>query len=173
MSSQLSEQEIIRRQSLEEIIKLGINPYPTEPFDVNVTAKDIHENYERSKIDYKDVAIAGRIMTRRIMGHASFAELPDATGRIQIYLKRDDICGGEDKTLYNTVFKKLLDIGDIIGIKGFVFTTQTGETTIHVKELKILCKSLKPLPVVKADEAGTVQMPLPTLKCGIVSGMLI
>ena len=152
----LSEQEIIRRQSLEEIVKLGINPYPAELFDVNVTAREIHENYPKQ--EYKKVIIAGRMMSRRIMGNASFAELQDETGRIQIYMRRDDLCAGEDKTFYNTVFKKLLDIGDILGVKGFVFTTQTGETSIHVTELIILSKSLRPLPIVKEtkDEAGNV-----------------
>lgn len=155
---QLSEQEIIRRQSKEELEKLGIDPYPAEPFEVNVSAKDIHENYERRKTDYKSVSIAGRIMSRRIMGSAAFAELQDETGRIQIYFRRDDLCPGEDKTLYNTVFKKLLDIGDIIGINGFVFTTQTGEISIHATSFKILSKSLRPLPVVKetVDEQGNV-----------------
>ncbi len=153
---QLSEQEVIRRQSLEELVKLGINPYPAELFDVNVTARAIHENYPKQ--EFKDIAIAGRMMSRRIMGNASFAELQDESGRIQIYLRRDDLCPGEDKTFYNTVFKKLLDIGDILGVKGFVFTTQTGETSIHVTSLTILSKSLRPLPIVKEtkDEAGNV-----------------
>jgi lysyl-tRNA synthetase class 2 len=154
----LSEQEIIRRQSKEELEKLGINPYPAELFEVNATSKDILENYERNKLDYKNISIAGRIMSRRIMGSAAFAELQDEAGRIQIYIKRDDICTGEDKTLYNTVFKKLLDIGDIIGVKGYVFTTQTGEISIHVTSLIVLSKSLRPLPVVKetTDEQGNV-----------------
>lgn len=156
---QLSEQEIIRRKGKEELEKLGINPFPAELFPVNVSVKDIHENYERSKTDYKDVSIAGRVMGRRIMGSAAFAELQDESGRIQLYFRRDDLCPGEDKTLYNTVFKKLLDIGDIIGVTGFVFTTQTGEISIHVTTLKILTKSLRPLPVVKEtiDEQGNVQ----------------
>jgi lysyl-tRNA synthetase class 2 len=152
MSHELSEQEQIRRNSLNEIIKLGINPYPPELFEVNVSAADIHKNFEREKGDYQNISIAGRIMTRRIMGNASFAELQDASGKIQLYFKRDDICPGEDKTMYNTVFKKYLDIGDIIGVKGFVFITQTGETTIHVTEYKLLCKTLRPLPVVKEKE---------------------
>jgi len=153
---QLSEQEIIRRQSLQELNKLGINPYPAELFEINVSAADIHQNYPNQKIEYKDVSLAGRIMSRRVMGNASFAELQDETGRIQVYFRRDDICPGEDKTLYNTVFKKLLDIGDIIGVKGFVFTTQTGEISIHVTSFKILSKSLRPLPIVKetVDEQG-------------------
>src|SRR5688572_8298111 len=114
---QLSEQEIIRRKSLEEFAKLGINPYPAELFEVNASAREILENYERQKSDYRQISIAGRIMSRRIMGNASFAELQDETGRIQIYIRRDDLCPGDDKTLYNTVFKKLLDIGDIVGIR--------------------------------------------------------
>lgn len=152
----LSEPEIQRRQKREELMKLGIDPYPAELYEVNVTARDILQNYERRKIDYKNVSIAGRLMSFRIMGNASFAELQDATGRIQLYFRRDDLCPTEDKTLYNTVFKKLLDIGDIIGAKGFVFTTQTGEITIHVTEFKLLTKSLKPLPIVKTDEQGNV-----------------
>jgi lysyl-tRNA synthetase class 2 len=153
---QLSEQEIIRRQAKEELEKLGINPYPAELFEVNASAQEILENYERHKSDYRQISIAGRIMSRRIMGSASFAELQDETGRIQIYIRRDDICPNEDKTLYNTVFKKLLDIGDIVGVKGYGFTTQTGEISIHVTDLKILSKSLRPLPVVKetVDEQG-------------------
>jgi lysyl-tRNA synthetase class 2 len=149
-----SEQELIRRTKREEIIKLGIDPYPAAEFPVNVTAKDIHENYERDKTNYKDISIAGRIMNIRIMGNASFASLQDQTGRIQIYVRRDDVCAGEDKTLYNTVWKKLIDIGDIIGVSGYVFTTQTGEISIHVTSFKILSKSLRPLPMVKVDESG-------------------
>ncbi len=156
MAILLSEQEIIRRQSLEELTKLGIDPYPAKTFEVNATAKDIHENYERSKLDYKDIKIAGRIMTRRIMGNASFAEIQDASGRIQIYMKRDELCPGEDKSFYNLVFKKYMDLGDIVGVNGYVFTTQTGEITVHVQELTLLCKSLKPLPIVKADAEGKV-----------------
>lgn len=148
----LSEQEIQRRQSLEELNKLGINPYPAELYDVNVTAKEILENFPKDNSLFQEVTIAGRIMQRRIMGAASFTEIQDATGRIQLYFKRDEICPGEDKTLYNIVFKRLLDIGDIIGVKGYVFTTQMGETTIHVKEYKLLSKSLKVLPVVKEKE---------------------
>ncbi len=145
----LSEQELRRRQEREELEKLGIDPYPAEGFEVNVTTRDIHQNYEKQKTDYKNISIAGRLMSRRIMGNASFAELQDEYGRIQLYVRRDDLCSGEDKTLYNTVFKKLLDIGDIIGVKGYVFTTQTGEISIYVKELKVLTKSLRPLPIVK------------------------
>jgi lysyl-tRNA synthetase, class II len=154
----LSEQEINRRQSKEELEKLGINPYPAELFEVNASSKEILENYERLKSDYRDISIAGRIMSRRIMGSAAFAELQDSAGRIQIYLRRDDICPGEDKSLYNDVFKKHLDIGDIIGIRGYGFTTQTGEISIHVTSLRVLAKSLRPLPIVKEtkDEQGNV-----------------
>lgn len=152
---ELSEQEILRRQSLDELNKLGINPYPAELYDINVTAKEIHENFPKDNALYQDISIAGRIMQRRIMGAAAFTEIQDATGRIQLYFKRDEICPGEDKTLYNIVFKRLLDIGDIIGVKGFVFTTQMGETTIHVTEFKLLSKSLKVLPVVKEKDDKT------------------
>ena len=156
MSTALSEQEIFRRESLQQLRALGIDPYPAEAFDVNAWAQDIKDNFEKNPKAYKQVVIAGRIMSRRIMGSASFMELQDSTGRIQVYLKRDDICPAEDKTLYNTVFKKLLDIGDYIGIKGFVFFTQTGELSVHVQEMTILAKSLKPLPVVKREEDGKV-----------------
>ncbi len=154
-NTMLSEQELLRRQKREELMKLGIDPYPAEAFDVNVTAADIHKNYENDKLNYKNISIAGRLMSFRIMGSASFVELQDSTGRIQLYFRRDDLCPDEDKTLYNTVFKKLLDIGDIIGVKGFVFTTQTNEVSIHVQEFKILNKSLKPLPVVKEADGKT------------------
>ncbi len=157
---QLSEQEINRRKSKEELEKLGINPYPAELFEVNASAKEILDNYERNKIDYKNVSLAGRIMSRRIMGNASFAELQDESGRIQVYIRRDDICPNEDKTLYNTVFKKLLDIGDIIGVTGYAFTTQTGEISVHVTSLTVLSKALRPLPIVKQteDEKGNVTL---------------
>jgi lysyl-tRNA synthetase class 2 len=148
----LSEQEIKRREKREELMKLGIDPYPSELFPVNVTIDDIKKNYEKRKTDYKDISLAGRIMGFRIMGNASFAEVQDATGRIQLYFRRDDLCPGEDKTLYNTVFKKLLDIGDIIGVKGYVFTTQVGEISIHVTDFKVLTKSLRPIPIVKREE---------------------
>ncbi|MDD5570805.1 MAG: lysine--tRNA ligase [Bacteroidales bacterium] len=147
-----SEQEVIRRDSLKELINLGINPYPAELFEINVSSKEILENFPKDNSLYQNVSIAGRIMTRRIMGNASFIEIQDSIGRIQLYFKRDDICPGDDKSLYNTVFKKLLDIGDIIGVKGYVFVTQMGEITIHVKEFKILCKSLRPLPIVKEKD---------------------
>lgn len=156
---QFSEQELFRRKSREEIINLGIDPYPAPLFEVNTSTKEILTHYDVNKLDFKTVSIAGRLMSRRIMGNASFAEIQDEKGRIQIYLKRDEICTGEDKTLYNTVFKKLTDIGDIVGVKGYVFTTQTGETTIHVTEFTLLTKSLKPLPVVKevTDDEGNVK----------------
>ncbi len=150
--SELTEQEIIRRQSLEELLKLGINPYPAARYEVSAHSSDILNNFKNSPENFADICVAGRIMTRRIMGNASFFEIQDSQGRIQIYLKRDDICPTEDKTLYNTVFKKLLDIGDIVGIRGFVFTTQTGEITVHAKELTILCKTVRPLPIVKEKD---------------------
>lgn len=155
----LSEQEILRRNKREELMKLGIDPYPAETYEVNATIADILKNYEKDKTAYKNISLAGRLMSFRIMGSASFAEIQDATGRMQIYLQRDEICPTEDKTLYNTVFKKLLDIGDIIGIKGYVFTTQTGEISIHVSSFKVLNKSLHPLPVVKEvkDEQGNIK----------------
>ena len=152
MSPELSEQEQIRRQSLQELISMGINPYPPETYEINASATDILKNYPENQDIYQDVSIAGRIMSRRIMGAAAFVELQDHSGKIQLYFKRDDICPGEDKSLYNIVFKRLLDIGDIIGVKGYVFTTKMGEITIHVTEYKLLSKSLKPLPVVKEKE---------------------
>jgi lysyl-tRNA synthetase class 2 len=148
----LSEQEQVRRQALDDIRKLGIDPYPAAEYKTNIFAQDILDNFTAEKNNFPDVCLAGRIMSRRIMGNASFAELMDSSGRIQIYLRRDDICPGEDKTLYNTLFKHLLDIGDIIGVKGFVFKTQMGETTVHVKEFTLLCKSVRPLPVVKEKD---------------------
>ncbi len=152
----LSEQEILRREERKELMEMGVNPYPAELFEVNVSSQEIHENYERRKTDYKNISMAGRLMSRRIMGSASFAEIQDATGRIQIYIRRDDICPGEDKSLYNTIFKKKLNIGDIIGIKGYVFTTQVGEISVHVTQLQLLSKSLRPLPIVKeaTDDKG-------------------
>ena len=156
----LSEQEVMRRQKRAELIKMGINPYPADGFEVNATADDILKNYQEnnpeSKENYKNISIAGRLMSFRIMGSASFAEIQDATGRIQIYVNRDEICPTEDKTNYNTVFKKLLDIGDIVGLKGYVFTTQVGEISIHVTSFTLLSKALHPLPIVRevTDEAG-------------------
>ncbi|MAZ93095.1 MAG: lysine--tRNA ligase [Lentimicrobiaceae bacterium] len=149
---QLSEQEQIRRNALDELKKLGINAYPPEEYPVSTMASDISNNFESSPDSYNDICIAGRIMSRRIMGAASFIELMDSSGRIQLYFKRDDICPGEDKTLYNTVFKRLLDIGDIIGVKGFVFVTKMGEITVHAKEFTVLSKSLRPLPIVKEKD---------------------
>lgn len=155
MSLELTEQEQIRRNSLKELYKLGIDPYPAETYETNISAKEIKENFKEGSDLYLDISIAGRIMSRRIMGAASFAEIQDSTGRIQLYFKRDEICLGEDKSFYNIVFKRLLDIGDIIGIKGYVFLTQMGEITIHVKEYKLLSKSLKPLPIVKEKDGKT------------------
>ncbi len=152
---QLTEQEIIRRKALEELRELNINPYPAEGYVVNAYSDEILANYNPEKNNFQDVSLAGRIMTRRIMGNASFIELQDSRGRIQVYFRRDDICPGEDKTLYNRVFKKLLDIGDIIGVKGYVFITRMGEITIHVKEFSLLSKSLRPLPVVKEKDGKT------------------
>ena len=144
---ELSEQEIVRRQSLQELRNMGIDPYPAAEFPTNAYTDEIKENFKED--ENREVVIAGRMMTRRVMGKASFVELQDSKGRIQVYITRDDICPGEDKDLYNKVFKKLLDIGDIIGIKGFVFKTQTGEISVHAKEITLLTKSIKPLPVVK------------------------
>lgn len=148
----LSEQEIVRRNALDEMKKLGINPYPPERYEVTAVAKEIHEQFPNDHSLFQEVSMAGRIMSRRIMGAASFTELMDSTGRIQLYFKRDDVCPGDDKTMYNTVFKRLLDIGDFIGVKGFVFITKMGEITLHVTEFKVLAKSLRPLPVVKEKE---------------------
>jgi len=155
----LSEQEIQRRQKRQQLMEMGIEPYPAEAFNVNVSARGIHKNYTRHKTEYKDISIAGRLMSIRISGAASFAELQDETGRIQLYITRDEICPTEDKTLYNIVFKKLIDIGDFIGVKGYVFTTQMGEITIHVTSFKLLAKSLKPLPIVKQqkDDEGNIK----------------
>ncbi|HBK41857.1 MAG TPA: lysine--tRNA ligase [Porphyromonadaceae bacterium] len=147
---ELSEQEIIRRQSLNELRNLGIEPYPAALYEVNAYSTDIKEEFNDE--EKRPVSIAGRIMNRRIMGKASFIELQDSKGRIQVYITRDDICPGEDKELYNTVFKKLLDIGDFIGITGFVFRTQMGEISVHAESLTVLAKSLKPLPVVKMKD---------------------
>lgn len=150
--AELSEQEQIRRNSLNELKKLGINPYPAALFEVNAKTKEILEQFPKDNTLFQEVSIAGRIMSRRIMGAASFVELQDSEGRIQLYIKRDEICPEEDKTLYNTVFKRLLDIGDIIGVTGYVFVTQMGEISIHVKTLKVLSKSLRPLPIVKEKD---------------------
>ncbi len=149
---QLSEQEIVRRESLQKLRDLGINPYPAAQFKTTSTVKEVINNFE--SLEGKELVLAGRIMSRRIMGKASFAELKDGSGRMQIYINRDEICAGDDKSMYNDVFKKLLDIGDIIGVKGTVFKTQVGETSIMVKELTVLAKALKPMPIVKVDAEG-------------------
>ena len=156
MHREFSEQEIVRRESLQKLLELGINPYPSELFNVNVSANEIKKNYSSEKLDYKNIQIAGRLMSRRVMGKASFAELQDSTGRIQLYFNRDEICPDEDKTMYNTVFKKLLDIGDFIGVKGYVFTTKVGEISIHVESFVVLCKTLRPLPLPKTDTDGKI-----------------
>lgn len=144
---ELSEQEIVRRQCLQELRDMGIDPYPAAEYPVNAYSDDIKENFNED--EKRNVIIAGRLMSRRVMGKASFAEIQDSKGRIQIYITRDDICPGEDKSMYNNVFKRLLDIGDFIGVEGFVFKTQTGEISVHAQSLKLLSKSLKPLPIVK------------------------
>ena len=145
---ELSEQEIVRRQSLQELRDMGIEPYPAAEFPTNAFSEDIKNDF-KDEDEKREVVIAGRMMSRRVMGKASFVELQDSKGRIQVYITRDDICPEEDKTLYNTVFKRLLDIGDFIGVKGFVFRTQTGEISVHAQSLTLLSKSLKPLPIVK------------------------
>lgn len=148
---ELSEQEIVRRNSLAELRKMGIEPYPAEEYVVTGHTKEIKENF-KDDAEPREVSIAGRIMSRRIMGKASFMELQDSEGRIQVYISRDDLCPGEDKDTYNIFFKKLLDIGDIVGIEGFVFRTQMGEITVHAKNIKMLSKSLRPLPIVKMKD---------------------
>lgn len=152
---ELSEQEIQRRNSLDELRQLGIDPYPAAEYKVTAHSDDIKANFSDESDEKREVCIAGRLMGRRVMGKASFAELMDSKGRIQVYITRDDICPGEDKTLYNSVFKKLLDLGDFIGVKGFVFRTQTGEISVHAQELLVLSKSLRPLPVVKEKDGVT------------------
>ena len=154
-SFELSEQEAIRRQAMEELITLGINPYPAASYPTNTNTREIIDNFRAAENNFQDVQVAGRLMGKRIMGSASFAEIQDEKGRIQLYIKRDELCPGEDKTLYNTVFKKLLDIGDFIGVNGYVFITQMGEISIHVRRLTLLSKSLKPLPIVK-EKNGVV-----------------
>lgn len=149
---QLSEQQIVRRDKLQQLRDLGINPYPAETYEINSNSKLIKEEYEEGK----KVKIAGRLMSRRIQGKASFAELQDAEGRIQVYFNRDEICTSDDKTLYNEVYKKLLDIGDFVGIEGELFTTQVGEITVMVKNFVLLAKSIRPLPLPKVDSEGVV-----------------
>lgn len=150
----LSEQELLRREALQQLRNLGIEPYPAQEFKVTHHSKDIIENFEA--LEGKEVVLAGRMMSRRIMGKASFAEIKDAEGRIQVYVSRDDISNDEEKTMYNVVFKKLLDFGDFIGVRGTVFKTQVGEISVHIHELTVLAKALKPLPVVKIDADGKV-----------------
>ncbi|MCK4661275.1 MAG: lysine--tRNA ligase [Bacteroidales bacterium] len=152
MNLELSEQEIIRRNSLKELKDIGIDSYPAEEFIISNYSDEILKNFDTNKNNFQNVSIAGRIMSRRIMGNASFIEIQDNKGKIQAYIKRDNICTGEDKTFYNKVFKKLLDIGDIIGVKGNVFKTQVGETSINVTELKVLSKTIRPLPIVKEKD---------------------
>ena len=147
-----SEQELLRREALVKLRELGIEPYPAAEYPVNTSAEQIKQGYDPEKGNFQEVCIAGRLMSRRIMGAASFGELQDESGRMQIYVKRDEICPGEDKTMYNTVWKKLLDIGDIVGIKGFAFITQTGQLSVHAKELTLLSKSLRVLPIVKEQD---------------------
>ena len=152
---ELNEQEIQRRNSLDELRKMGIEPYPAAEYPVNAYSEEIKASFSDDAEQKREVCIAGRLMGRRVMGKASFAELMDSKGRIQVYVTRDDICPTDDKTWYNTVFKKLLDLGDFIGVKGFVFRTQTGEISVHAQELVLLSKSLKPLPVVKEKDGVT------------------
>lgn len=156
MSQHLSEQEVVRRESLEKIKNLGINPFPAEEFKVSTLTTQIEKQFDETPEKFEKVSLAGRIMSKRIMGKASFIELQDSAGRIQCYITRDDISEGDDTTLYNDVFKKHLDIGDFVGITGFVFKTKVGEITVHAQELKVLSKSLKPLPIVKTDADGNV-----------------
>lgn len=151
MNQELNDQEQFRRQSLETLRSIGINPYPAAEFPTNAFSTEVKEKFTDDGEKY-EVVMAGRLMSRRIMGKASFAELKDSKGRIQLYISRDEICKGEDKELYNTIFKKLLDIGDFIGVKGYVFRTQTGEISVHVSELTVLSKSLRPLPIVKEKD---------------------
>ena len=149
---QLSEQEVLRRNSLKALRDMGIEPYPAERFDVTATAAEIAENFDQEPVRFEKVQIAGRMLSRRIMGSASFFELQDHTGRIQVYIRRDDICPEGDPTLYNTVFKKLLDIGDFIGVEGFAFRTNTGELSVHCQKFTVLSKSIRPLPIVKEKD---------------------
>lgn len=155
MSVELTEQELLRRTKLEEIVKMGVDPYPAALYEINATAKGILENFTPEKADeYNQISIAGRIMSNRDMGKACFISLQDATGRIQVYIRRDDVCPGEDKSLFDLLFKKYTDLGDIVGIKGHVFVTKVGEVSIHATSFTMLSKSLKPLPMVKRDDEG-------------------
>lgn len=150
----LSEQEMVRREALDAIRELGIDPYPAGEYPVTHLAREIREDFTEGSTAFRNVTLSGRLMMKRIMGKASFAELQDSSGRIQLYISRDDLCPDDDKSAYNTVFKKLLDIGDFVGVRGYAFKTQVGETTIHVEELTLLAKSVKPLPIVKVDAEG-------------------
>ena len=154
MNHELNDQELFRRQSLATMREMGIDPYPAAEYEVNAHVDEVKANFNDE--EKREVSMAGRLMSRRIMGKASFAELKDSTGRIQLYISRDEICPEENKDLYNTVFKKLLDIGDFIGVKGYVFRTQTGEISIHVSQLTVLSKALRPLPIVKTDKDGNI-----------------
>lgn len=156
MSRELSQQELVRREALQKLRQMGIDPYPADLYPVDTYTTDIQEDFDQEKGNFQEITLAGRMMSRRIMGKASFAEIQDAKGRIQVYFNRDEICPDENKEMYNTVFKKLLDIGDFVGIKGNVFLTQVGEISINVKEFKVLSKSLRPLPIVKTDDQGVV-----------------
>jgi lysyl-tRNA synthetase class 2 len=151
MSQELNDQELFRRRSLETLREMGVNPYPAAEYPTNAFAAEVKETFQ-DDAPRREVVMAGRLMGRRIMGKASFAELKDSTGRIQLYISRDEICPDENKDMYNVVFKKLLDIGDFIGVKGYVFRTQMGEISIHVSELTVLSKSLRPLPIVKEKD---------------------
>ena len=156
MSRVFSEQELVRRESLQKLVDLGIDPYPAHLFEVDAYSSSIKSSHDGDFSDQKKVKIAGRLMSRRIMGKAAFAELQDSKGRIQLYFNRDEICPDEDKTMYNTVFKKLLDIGDFIGVEGYVFTTKVGEISVHVEKFTVLTKTLRPLPLPKTDNEGNV-----------------
>ena len=155
----LSEQELIRREKLRELEQLGVNPYPAEVFEINSNSQYLHDQFDEAVLKYgqgiSEVSIAGRLMSVRDMGKASFGVLQDSVGKIQVYIKRDEICPDEDKTTYDLIWKKLIDIGDIIGVKGYVFKTKTGEPSVHVNSFKLLTKSLRPLPIVK-EKDGTV-----------------
>ncbi|MED9996708.1 MAG: OB-fold nucleic acid binding domain-containing protein, partial [Paludibacteraceae bacterium] len=151
MNQELNDQELFRRRSLETLREMGINPYPAAEYPTNAFATEVKETFQ-DDAPRREVVMAGRLMSRRIMGKASFAELKDSTGRIQLYISRDEICPDENKDMYNVVFKKLLDIGDFIGVKGYVFRTQMGEISVHVSEITVLSKSLRPLPIVKEKD---------------------
>jgi len=170
MAIELSEQEQLRRQSLTALRNLGIEPYPAARYEVTATAREIADNYDDAKKNFQDVRIAGRIMSRRIMGSASFFELQDHTGRIQVYIRRDDICPEGDPTLYNTVFKKLLDIGDFIGVEGFAFHTNTGELSVHCRSSPC-CRSRSARCPSSRRRTARRSMPSPTRRCATASGI--